>query len=666
MADSHKKIKKSISTIIGSLVFLQILLVSILFVVTVSEKYVGYENLVYNNLKSLSETSPLTEYVDGSSIYIISAKPQLVKYVIYPNGKIFKTSIPIDGKWQVSNSIFNGFSWFIMVLNNGQWFNVSLVPLYNNPFALLAYAKFSGLYRIPQAFLQQVIILLPFNVNNGETISNYPTAIYNPDNGGNNNGLYYTVLNLTNLNAFSEYPYFVNLGNSGEFLQTATRMNGYLWVTNVTSSYYITRPDVVALVYFPKNDFQIPSVPFGKLSENYYGDYVNVPSYAGLIIPVNITNDMWQPLGIFSFSYQPVGSGFYVTYKLSPLYGYYTAPTGFLAPIWNKTQFAQNYYIVYRYEGTNGFYVPGVQAMYINTNPFTASASIFSPNYAVWYLTNTSKYNYNWTISQPYNQYTLMPLGVIHQQNFFIQLLIIPWNYDSKTGELTVALALVGSSDLVLSTNNRFNNFWWIPDGGYGIGYVGNGYVIYTISYFNYSIPPSVWNGVKGVMLAFNIFSNSSGDFISSTAYVNSTTPYVGYGYMNWSYYKLSLPPYLTGSSLSLDTMSYVTSMTYQGKTIPLGFPFVVFTGYNYTTVYVSSAYIIVGESPGYILTEIPTAYQNPQLGVYFNSPYQLWMPPIGQGILLEYVYDNPSYPYQYYGWLAIGNSTILNPNLLY
>ncbi|MCY0860165.1 MAG: hypothetical protein OWQ54_07005 [Sulfolobaceae archaeon] len=668
---TSKRFNRGISTIIGSIIFIQIIILSIIAVIVITNRYFSSEMLVYNHVINSASNPPLIEYSDGSETYLVSTKPELIKYIILPNGKILNENIIINGKLPISY-LLNSNEWAIVVLGDGQWFNISYLPTLSQELgSLLTTMNFAGIYNIPPALVNQLIVFLPQG-NGGNILVNYPTAIYVPPYGLN-----YVLENISDLAGYtSGLDYFRQV--DGAFVPVTKYMYGLVWVTNSTLREYFDGNSLNFIIYFPLVDF-VHNVHKGKIG-NYYGNYLEFPSFASVIFPVNITNDMYMPLGILSFSflYNISGNLYYLGFYFngvtwaSPLYGYYTAPTGFIAPPWNTSTYSMANQIVisqskdveaiwssndnYRYAVNNtvvllpnyNSYLPIDNtnlSYYINYIPLTG---IISEAWA--WLNNYSSYNKNWSISKFLNEYSLRPLNLIHQQNFFEQLLIIPWSYNPTTGQITVALALVGSSDLQKYTDN----YWCL--GGYDghtysqqIHIIADGYTIYTIEYFTYDISSSILSQNNGVILAFSLNSNSTGDYISSFAVVDGKS-YIGIGNFTYYLFKINRD----------DTLTYNGSYTISGYKIPIGYPYVVFTGYKefkYVPYGVSADGI---SNNSYELLEVPTAYVNNYLGIDFTSPFNIYMPPLESGLVYEYVYDNPNYNYNYYGWIAIGNYSLV------
>ena len=116
--------KRGISSILGAIILIQIILLSLLLLITIQQKIGDISSDVMEKLNSYSQNSPISIVEIDGEFLLASTTPEYVCYVIYPNNytpvhKVFKLPILL-------NLILNNYSWAIIVTNKGTWYNVSL------------------------------------------------------------------------------------------------------------------------------------------------------------------------------------------------------------------------------------------------------------------------------------------------------------------------------------------------------------------------------------------------------------------------------------------------------------------------------------------------------------------------------------------------------------
>lgn len=116
---------KGISSILGALIFLQILLLSLVLIVSTQNNETSVALKAINRFHELSESPPITEFVDNNKTYIFSLYPLEITHIIYPNGQIKNVSILLT-RLPVT-SVLNGYRWAIIVTSDGAWYNISLL-----------------------------------------------------------------------------------------------------------------------------------------------------------------------------------------------------------------------------------------------------------------------------------------------------------------------------------------------------------------------------------------------------------------------------------------------------------------------------------------------------------------------------------------------------------
>ncbi|MBB5254685.1 hypothetical protein [Sulfurisphaera ohwakuensis] len=116
---------KGISSILGTLIFLQILLLALLIIIHIQNGETQVTINTIQKLQSLAEDSPVTEFVQNGVAYIYSPKPMIITHIIYPNGYIANTSIIVTKV--PASEVLQGYPWAIIVTSEGSWFNISKI-----------------------------------------------------------------------------------------------------------------------------------------------------------------------------------------------------------------------------------------------------------------------------------------------------------------------------------------------------------------------------------------------------------------------------------------------------------------------------------------------------------------------------------------------------------
>ncbi|AOL16271.1 hypothetical protein BFU36_05670 [Sulfolobus sp. A20] len=117
--------KKGISSILGAIVVIQIVALSLALILYFTSLNTKIYDAEYTQMMSELQNAPITVLptINGPKILSSTAYPISIKYIIYPNGAITSTNLPIPSDGTYIN--FNGYPWVIIVLNNGQWYNIS-------------------------------------------------------------------------------------------------------------------------------------------------------------------------------------------------------------------------------------------------------------------------------------------------------------------------------------------------------------------------------------------------------------------------------------------------------------------------------------------------------------------------------------------------------------
>lgn len=119
------KRKKGISSILGAIILIQIMIISIGLILYINSLTTKIYNTEYMELINNLRNSPISVIPTtlGPKIVSSSGSSLVIKYIIYPDGEVLSTDIPLTPSGTYIN--FNGFPWAIIVLNDGVWYNIS-------------------------------------------------------------------------------------------------------------------------------------------------------------------------------------------------------------------------------------------------------------------------------------------------------------------------------------------------------------------------------------------------------------------------------------------------------------------------------------------------------------------------------------------------------------
>ncbi|QGR19279.1 archaellin/type IV pilin N-terminal domain-containing protein [Stygiolobus azoricus] len=149
--------KKGISSILGAVILVQIIIMSLLLVLSVEKQLGSSSQNLITRLNYYSQNSPLSIIEINGSYYITSPSKQYICYVIYPNELKpirVKISVPVS-----INSILLGHPWAIIITNKGTWYNITSLGIYsdtgNKLYSLqqlvsIAGIPYNGSFPIPQ------------------------------------------------------------------------------------------------------------------------------------------------------------------------------------------------------------------------------------------------------------------------------------------------------------------------------------------------------------------------------------------------------------------------------------------------------------------------------------------------------------------------------------
>jgi archaeal flagellin N-terminal-like domain len=122
--------KRGISSILGAVILVQIIIMSLLVVLSVEQQLGSSSQNLIKRLNYYSQNSPLSIIEINGNYYITSPNQQYICYIIYPNELKpihEKISIPVS-----INSLLGGYPWAIIITNKGTWYNVTSLGIYSD------------------------------------------------------------------------------------------------------------------------------------------------------------------------------------------------------------------------------------------------------------------------------------------------------------------------------------------------------------------------------------------------------------------------------------------------------------------------------------------------------------------------------------------------------
>lgn len=122
--------KRGISSILGAVILVQIIIMSLLVVLSVEQQLGSSSQNLIKRLNYYSQNSPLSIIEINENYYITSPSQQYICYIIYPNELKpihEKISVPVS-----INSILGGYPWAIIITNKGTWYNVTSLGIYSD------------------------------------------------------------------------------------------------------------------------------------------------------------------------------------------------------------------------------------------------------------------------------------------------------------------------------------------------------------------------------------------------------------------------------------------------------------------------------------------------------------------------------------------------------
>ena len=287
--------KNGISSILGALIFLQILAISLVLVVHVinNETYTTLKSV--QRVQALSEYAPIAETVENNVTYLYSTSPFKITHVIYPDGEIENTNIPVESKLPVSQ-ILNGSSWAIIVTSQGTWYNVTLLgggnvnsgvitfPDYHDfgdplNLSVLSVSQLPNWDVLDGIVSSSAVSLVPVNVTIGdpttytEALTDAVLVVYPlSPNGWINVTFYQPPESLINSGNPSIYPYYFS-GLTFTYNRTNTSLGIYIptntimtFALNDSHEMYMQNISALQYSYIYVNDWEVTDLQIATQS----------------------------------------------------------------------------------------------------------------------------------------------------------------------------------------------------------------------------------------------------------------------------------------------------------------------------------------------------------------------------------------------------------------
>ncbi|AAK40402.1 flagellar hook-basal body protein [Saccharolobus solfataricus] len=117
--------KKGISSILGAIILIQIVVSSVGLILYLTSLNAKMSNIAYSQIYEELQNAPISVIptYQGPMIISTSSSHMAITYIIYPNGKIIHTNIPLTQNGVYIN--FDNNPWSVIVLNDGNWYNIS-------------------------------------------------------------------------------------------------------------------------------------------------------------------------------------------------------------------------------------------------------------------------------------------------------------------------------------------------------------------------------------------------------------------------------------------------------------------------------------------------------------------------------------------------------------
>nr|WP_238699111.1 archaellin/type IV pilin N-terminal domain-containing protein [Sulfolobus sp. E5-1-F] len=133
--------KKGISSILGAIIIIQIVVLSVGLILYLTSLNAKMSNIAYSQIHEELQNTPISVIPTYQGPMIISSSTShlAITYILYPNGEVIHTNIPITQNGVYIN--LDNYPWSIIVLNDGNWYNISANDR-------LVYPNISGLGKV--------------------------------------------------------------------------------------------------------------------------------------------------------------------------------------------------------------------------------------------------------------------------------------------------------------------------------------------------------------------------------------------------------------------------------------------------------------------------------------------------------------------------------------
>ncbi|MEM0373007.1 MAG: hypothetical protein QXV69_08480 [Sulfolobaceae archaeon] len=267
---------KGVSTVIGSIIIILILISSLALVYIIINNQNNLQQDAINEINNAMNKPILNELLINGEPYIISTKSTILSYIIYPNNSIKKLDIPIQSRIPIKEILGNA-SWAILVTRDGYWINVTNIQQQGNQNDALRYSLgFSDLKYYAPIPESNIYSSVYYYVSNSKTYFDYifQGKIYYPE---------MTPLGINNITL--ALPYY----NTSIIISSLG-----LPRTQSTPSYYMDEPYMLLLI-FPTGRLSInpnqlnvwysnqQDFGYEKSMIMYYNNYYNVTYWPFLI-----------------------------------------------------------------------------------------------------------------------------------------------------------------------------------------------------------------------------------------------------------------------------------------------------------------------------------------------------------------------------------------------
>ena len=125
---TSKKARKGISSIIGAIIFLLIMVSTLEVALYIVQQQAGIGVRSAEYLQSINEVPQIYEVYHEGVTELEATQPVLITHIILPNGEMLNTSILLQGAMSILN-ITQGKPWAIIVTSRGTWYNVTPIKL---------------------------------------------------------------------------------------------------------------------------------------------------------------------------------------------------------------------------------------------------------------------------------------------------------------------------------------------------------------------------------------------------------------------------------------------------------------------------------------------------------------------------------------------------------